>query len=46
MLHFFIGAYAIVISALYFFLPLYLKDSLGFSGAQIGLLYAILIDIS
>jgi MFS family permease len=42
VLHFFIGAYAIVISALYFFLPLYLKDTLGFSGAQIGLLYAVL----
>jgi MFS family permease len=42
ILHFFIGAYATVISALYFFLPLYLKDTLGFSGAQIGLLYGVL----
>ncbi len=42
LLNFFIGAYALIIAALYFFLPLYLKGALGFSGAQIGLLYAVL----
>lgn len=42
LLNFFIGAYSLVIAALYFFLPLYLKGSLGFSGARIGLLYAVL----
>lgn len=42
MLPFFIGAYSVISSAIYFFLPLYLKDSLNFSGAQIGLLYAVL----
>ncbi|MEJ5329079.1 MAG: MFS transporter [Desulfobaccales bacterium] len=42
LLNVFIGAYALVIAALYFFLPLYLKGTLGFSGARIGLLYAVL----
>lgn len=42
LLNFFIGVYALVIAALYFFLPLHLKNALGFSGAQIGLLYAVL----
>ncbi|MCL6621163.1 MAG: MFS transporter [Syntrophobacterales bacterium] len=42
LLNLFISIYALVISALYFFLPLYLKGSLGFSGARIGLLYAVL----
>jgi hypothetical protein len=42
VLHFFIGSYSVIISALYFFLPLYLRDALNFSGAQIGLLYGVL----
>ncbi len=42
LLNSFIGAYALIIAALYFFLPLHLKEALGFSGAQIGLLYALL----
>jgi len=42
ILPFFIGAYAVVIAALYFFLPIYLKGDLHFSGGQIGLLYAVL----
>lgn len=42
MLYFFIGTYSAIISCLYFFLPLYLKDSLHFSGWQIGLLYGVL----
>ncbi|MBW1992240.1 MAG: MFS transporter [Deltaproteobacteria bacterium] len=42
MLYFFIGAYSAIISCLYFFLPLYLKGGLHFSGSQIGLLYGIL----
>ena len=42
MLPFFIGAYSVISSSLYFFLPLYLKDSLHFSGSQIGLLYGVL----
>jgi MFS family permease len=42
VLSFFIGAYSAVLSSIYFFLPLYLKGRLGFSGGQIGLLYAIL----
>ena len=42
MLPFFIGAYSVISSSIYFFLPLYLKDSLHFSGSQIGLLYAVL----
>ena len=37
-----ISIHAVVISALYFFLPIYLSGSLSFSGAQIGLLYGIL----
>lgn len=32
----------VVISGLYFFLPIYLQDTLHFSGAEIGLLYAVL----
>lgn len=42
LLSFFISAYAVVISALYFFLPLYLQGVLFFTGTQIGLLYAVL----
>lgn len=42
MLYLFIGAYSAIISCLYFFLPLYLKGHLHFSGGQIGLLYGIL----
>ncbi len=42
MLHFFVGAYSVVSSAVYFFLPIYLKDTLNFSGAEIGLLYGVL----
>jgi len=42
LLPFFIGAYSAVISCVYFLLPLYLQGSLGFTGAQIGLLYAVL----
>ncbi len=41
MLPFFIGAYAFVLSSLYFLLPLYLQGSLHFTGAQIGLLFAV-----
>jgi len=42
VLPFFIGSYSVISSAIYFFLPLYLKDGLNFSGSQIGLLYAVL----
>jgi MFS family permease len=42
LLSFFISTHAVVIAALYFFLPIYLSGSLAFSGAQIGLLYALL----
>jgi MFS family permease len=42
LLSFFISIHAVVISALYFFLPIYLADALSFSGAQIGLLYGVL----
>jgi len=42
LLSFLISAHAVVISALYFFLPIYLHSALFFSGAQIGLLYAVL----
>ena len=42
MVNLFVAVYAAVISCIYFFLPLYLKGSLHFSGAQIGLLYAVL----
>jgi len=41
LLSIFIGVYAAVISSLYFLLPLHLQGNLKFSGAQIGLLYAI-----
>ncbi len=41
MLSFFIGAYSAVISSIYFLLPLYLQGNLHFSGAQIGLLFAV-----
>jgi len=34
------GSYAFVSSLTYFFMPLFLKDHLGFSGSQIGVLYA------
>jgi MFS family permease len=42
LLSFFISIHAVVISALYFFLPIYLQGALLFSGAQIGLLYGVL----
>ena len=42
LLSFLISAHAVVISALFFFLPIYLQGTLSFSGAQIGLLYAVL----
>ena len=42
MLPFFIAAYSVISSSLYFFLPLYLQGSLSFTGGQIGLLYAVL----
>jgi MFS family permease len=42
LLSFFISTHAVVIAALYFFLPIYLSGSLAFSGAQIGLLYGVL----
>ena len=42
LLPFFIGVYAVIISSLYFFLPLYLKAGLGFTGVQIGLVYGVL----
>jgi MFS family permease len=42
LLSFYIGAYSAVISCVYFLLPLYLQGALRFSGAQIGLLYAVL----
>jgi MFS family permease len=42
LLSFLISIHAVVISALYFFLPIYLAGTLSFSGAEIGLLYGIL----
>ncbi len=42
LLPFFISTHALVIAVLNFFLPIYLATSLAFSGAQIGLLYAVL----
>jgi MFS family permease len=42
VVNFFIAVYSALISCIYFFLPLYLKGSLHFTGAQIGLLYAVL----
>ncbi len=42
MVSFFIGVYSAVISVAYFLLPLYLKGTLRFTGAQIGVLYAVL----
>lgn len=42
LLSFLVSIHAVVISALYFFLPIYLQGSLFFSGAQIGLLYGVL----
>ena len=42
LLSFLISIHAVVISALYFFLPIYLAGTLSFSGAQIGLLYGVL----
>lgn len=42
MIPFLIGAFSLVLSALFFFLPLYLKGTLEFSGGQIGVLYAVL----
>jgi len=41
LLSIFIGVYAAVISSIYFLLPLHLQGNLKFSGAQIGLLYAV-----
>jgi MFS family permease len=42
VLPFYISVYSAVVSCIYFLLPLYLKGNLHFSGAQIGLLYAVL----
>jgi MFS family permease len=42
LLPFFIASYSVISSSLYFFLPLYLQGSLGFSGGEIGILYAVL----
>ncbi len=42
MVPFYIGAYSVVSSCVYFLLPLYLKGALRFSGAEIGVLYAVL----
>ncbi len=42
LLSFLVSVHAVVIAALYFFLPIYLQGSLHFSGAQIGFLYGIL----
>lgn len=42
LLSFLISIHAVVIAALYFFLPIYLQGTLAFSGAQIGLLYGVL----
>lgn len=42
LLPFLISIYSVIISSLYFFLPLYLQGSLGFTGGQIGLLYGVL----
>jgi len=42
LVSFFIGVYSAVISVAYFLLPLYLKGTLRFTGAQIGVLYAVL----
>lgn len=42
LLSFLISVHAVVIAALYFFLPIYLQGTLSFSGAQIGLLYGAL----
>lgn len=39
---FFSGSFAALATGIYFFLPLYLKGTLHFSGAQIGLLYGVL----
>jgi MFS family permease len=42
LLSFLVGIHAVVVAALYFFLPIYLAGSLSFSGAEIGLLYGVL----
>jgi MFS family permease len=42
LLLFFISAYSAITSCVYFLLPLYLQGGLHFTGAQIGLLYAVL----
>ncbi|MGQ9687555.1 MAG: MFS transporter [Desulfobaccales bacterium] len=42
LLSFLISIHAVVIAALYFFLPIYLQGDLFFSGTQIGLLYGVL----
>jgi MFS family permease len=42
LLPFYISVYSAVVACVYFLLPLYLKGSLHFTGAQIGLVYAVL----
>ena len=42
MLPFYISVYSAVVACIYFLLPLYMQGSLHFTGAQIGLVYAIL----
>lgn len=42
LLPFYISVYSAVIACIYFLLPLYLKGGLQFTGAQIGVLYAVL----
>jgi MFS family permease len=42
LLSFYIGVYSAVISCVYFLLPLYFQGTLGFTGTQIGVLYAVL----
>lgn len=39
---FYSGSFAALVTGIYFFLPLYLKDTLHFSGSQIGWLYGVL----
>jgi len=42
LLPFYISAYSAVVACIYFLFPLYLKGTLHFTGAQIGLVYALL----
>jgi MFS family permease len=42
VLPFYISVYSAVVACIYFLLPLYLKGNLYFTGAQIGVLYAVL----